>query len=54
MQIKFNPAYPLMGIIMIYLGFSKLWKTQAFPFCCFYVQKWQGNAAAGWMKIKQF
>jgi hypothetical protein len=54
MQIKFNPAYPLMGIIMIYLGFSKLWKTQVFPFCCFYVQKWQGNAGAGWMKIKQF
>jgi len=47
MQIKFNPAYPLMGIIMIYLGFSKLWKIQAFPFCWFYVQKWQGIAGAG-------
>ncbi|PAC07088.1 hypothetical protein CD006_27480 [Enterobacter sp. 10-1] len=54
MQIKFNPAYHLMGIIMIYLGFSKSWKSQAFPFCCFCVQKQQGIAGSGWMKIKQF
>ncbi|SLO19224.1 Uncharacterised protein [Klebsiella variicola] len=33
MQINDNFTYHLMGIQLICLYFSKLWKTLAFPFC---------------------
>jgi hypothetical protein len=34
-QIKIASAYHLMGMVMIFLDFYKLWKTQAFPFVAF-------------------
>ncbi|QFG77064.1 hypothetical protein DMB90_25315 [Raoultella planticola] len=42
-QIKNARAYHLMGMIMIFLDFYKLWKTQAFPRCCFCVQNGCGE-----------
>ncbi|MCP6588949.1 hypothetical protein NL514_32705, partial [Klebsiella pneumoniae] len=47
---KIARAYHLMGMLMIFLDFYKLWKTQAFPCCCFCVQNGCGGMFMGWAK----
>ncbi|PIM84061.1 hypothetical protein CT151_11090 [Raoultella planticola] len=53
-QIKNARAYHLMGMLMIFLDFYKLWKTQAFPGCCFCVQNGCGGTFMGWAKKRQY